>query len=127
MEDTFERALRLITALEDLARQEGTVLRAGALTDAGLMLELTDRAAPLVQALGALSAAPSLAGLRPRLAELMAVRQRHAGILQSHLLRMQTGLRQINESRIRLARLAPVYGTGLSAPPHGEPRLKAAV
>lgn len=127
MEDTFERALRLITALEDLARQEDTVLRSCGPVDAGLMLDFADRAAPLVQALGALPAVPSLAKLQPRFAELMAVRQRQAGIRQSHLQRLQEGLRQINESRIRVARLAPVYGTGISAAAPAESRLKAAV
>jgi len=109
METPHQNALRLIAALEDLARQEGVLLRSLDLVEA---VQISERAAPLVEKLCALAVHPEVSALRPRVQELVAQRRRHSTLLDAHLARLQSELHRIDEARIRLARVAPVYGAG---------------
>ena len=114
MSGPLQTAQRLLNALEDLASQEGVLLRSLDLVEA---VQISERAAPLVEKLCALIAeSPEVAPLRGRVEELVAQRRRNVVLLDSHLSRLQTELRRIDEARNRLARVAPVYGGGSTAP-----------
>jgi hypothetical protein len=114
MSTPFQTAQRLLSALEDLASQESVLLRSLDLIEA---VQISERAAPLVERLCAIIAeSPEVAPLRPRVEELVAQRRRSAVLLDSHLERLQGELRRIDEARTRLARVAPVYGGGTTPP-----------
>lgn len=121
MPDAQQTARRLLAALEDLAGQEAVLLRSLDLVEA---VQISERAAPLVEKLCALAADPDLAPLRPRIEELVAQRRRNAVLLDSHLARLQSELRRIDEARSRLSRVAPVYNGGVA--PALESRLNTA-
>jgi hypothetical protein len=116
METPSAKAGRLLTALEDLSGQEGTLLRATGFPDAGLLASLAGRADPLVHELGLLMADPLVEQWRPRVKALMVRRLVNSALLDAQVTRLQTDLRRIDEARSRIARVAPVYGGGLSAP-----------
>lgn len=116
MEMPFEKAVRLLSSLEDLVAQEGTLLRGFEISETAQVSELAGRVAPLVLALGALEADPLVARLRPRIAALLARRQANVAILDSHLARLHAELCRCHEARGRLIRVAPVYGAGPAAP-----------
>jgi hypothetical protein len=109
-----------MTALEELVAQESANLRNLDVVEA---VQITERAAPLVQRLGELASDPSVALLRPRVEALLVQRQQSAQILDAHLARMQSELRRIDEARARLSRVAPVYG---SSSARAESRLNTA-
>lgn len=114
MSTPLQIAQRLLTALEDLASQESVLLRSLDLVEA---VQISERAAPLVEQLCALIAeSPEVAPLRGRVEELVAQRRRSAVLLDSHLARLQAELHRIDEARNRLARVAPVYSGGSPAP-----------
>jgi hypothetical protein len=121
MADAQQTAHRLLAALEDLASQEAVLLRSLDLVEA---VQISERAAPLVEKLCALAGDPDLAPLRPRIEELVAQRRRNAVLLDSHLARLQSELRRIDEARSRLSRVAPVYNGGVA--PALESRLNTA-
>ncbi|MBI2517604.1 MAG: hypothetical protein HYV95_11940 [Opitutae bacterium] len=109
METPLQTAKRLITALEELVAQEAANLRNLDLVEA---VQVTERAAPLVQKLGELANEPGVAPLRPRVEALIIQRQQSTQMLDSHLARMQSELRRIDEARARLSKVAPAYGSG---------------
>jgi hypothetical protein len=109
MESSHDKAGRLLTALEDLAGQEGTLLRTPGLPEAGLLSDLADRAAPLVHELGSLLADPLVRPWRPRVKALMVRRLVNSALLDAQVTRLQTDLRHIDEARSRIARVAPIY------------------
>lgn len=108
MESPLQTAQRLLSALEDLASQESILLRSLDLVEA---VQISERAAPLVEKLCALAIDPSVAELRPRVEEIVSQRRRNAVLLDSHLERLQGELRRIDEARTRLSRVAPVYSS----------------
>jgi hypothetical protein len=124
METPRDKAVRLLTALEDLAGQEGTLLRSSGLPEAGLLAALAERADPLVHELGAVMADPLAAQCRPRAKALMVRRLVNSALLDEQVTRLQTDLRRLDEACSQLARVAPVYGAVPVAP--GESRLNAA-
>ncbi len=121
MTDAHQVAQRLLASLEDLASQEAVLLRSLDLVEA---VQISERAAPLVEKLCALAADPDLTDLRPRIEDLVAQRRRNTVLLDSHLGRLQAELRRIDEARNRLARVAPVYHGG--QPATLEPRFNTA-
>lgn len=121
MSDALKTARRLLASLEDLASQEAVLLRSLDLVEA---VQISERAAPLVEKLCQLAADPDLAALRPRIEELVHQRRSNAVLLDSHLARLQTELRRIDEARSRLSRVAPVYNGGVA--PAFESRLNTA-
>lgn len=115
MPTPYQTAQRLLAALEDLASQEGVLLRSLDLVEA---VQISERAAPLIERLCALVAeSPDVAHLRGRVEELVAQRRRNAVLLDSHLARLQTEMRRIDDARKALARVAPVYSSAAIAPP----------
>ncbi len=107
METPLQTAGRMIAALEEFARQESVLLRSLDLVEA---VQISERAAPLIQKLCELTAFPEVAALRPRVEELVAFRRRQTSLLDAHLARLQSELRRIDEARLRLTRVAPAYG-----------------
>jgi hypothetical protein len=106
METSLQTAIRLLSALEDFAEQEGNLLRTLDFIDA---VSIQERAAPLVQRLGELAAFPEVSALRPRVAELLARREQNRHFLDAQLERLQKELRRVEEARQRLAVVAPAY------------------
>ena len=111
MTDAHQVAQRLLASLEDLASQEAVLLRSLDLVEA---VQISERAAPLVEKLCALAADPDLTELRPRIEDLVAQRRRNTVLLDSHLGRLQAELRRIDEARNRgvaaVRQPAPVEG-----------------
>lgn len=118
METNYDKALRLTSALEELAAQESTLLRSFELDDADRISELADRTEPLVLALGELHGQPEVGALLPRIAALMRWRQENAAVLKEHVMRLLAELHRVDEARGRLVRFAPVYQQGGYAEPH---------
>jgi len=114
METAVQTAGRLLAALDDFAAQETILFRTLEFTAA---VALQERAAPLVQKLGELAEAPGVAGLRPRVAALLARREQSYHFLNAQMERLHLEARRIEEARARLARMAPVYGSGRVAVP----------
>jgi len=122
MKGALATAQRLLTALEDLASEETVLLRSLDLFEA---VQLAERAAPLIERLCSLLAEePEIRDLRPRVEALVAQRRRNSAMLDSHLVRLQSELRRVEEARKRLSRVAPVYG-GV-APVPAAPRFNSA-
>ena len=114
-------ALRLVSALEQLASEEEACLRAG--EEDGLA-EVLARAEPLVGRLGTLTSDPAVAPLRPRIEAWRAGREERWRTLEASRAELQEGLLRLGEARGRLVRVAPAYGRR----PHrsSEPRFHAA-
>jgi hypothetical protein len=107
METSVQTGARLLAALEELWAQEATLLQAREFTGACAVLE---RAAPLVQQVCRLAAEPGMASLRPEVAALLTRREKNRLILEEQIAQMRRQMRQIEEARHRLARVAPAYG-----------------
>lgn len=109
METPLAKAIRLIEALEELARQQATILSTFAAADAARFLPLVERADPLVRELAALGEATPLGSLRDRIASLL-TRLRHNDEAIAVRLEELRGLRaRLDESRSRLSRVVPAY------------------
>ncbi len=106
METPVQAAVRLLSALEDMAAQESANLRNLDLVEAVQVLE---RAAPLVQRLAELADDPTVAPLRDRVQALVLQRQQSAALIDAHLARLQSELRRVDEARRRLGQVAPAY------------------
>jgi hypothetical protein len=109
METPVQTAVRLLSALEDMAAQESNLLRTLDFVDA---VEIQERAAPLVQKLVELAHHPEVAALQSRVGALLTRRNQNRHFLDAHLAQLQSELRRIDEARVRLAGLAPAYCTG---------------
>jgi len=121
METPVQKASRLITALEELTAQETVLLRSLDLVEA---VQICERAAPLVERLCVLAADPAVGALRDRITAVVDRRRQHATMLDTHLSRLQTELRRIDDARGRLMKIGPAYG--LVTPPPAESRLNTA-
>jgi hypothetical protein len=113
METPRQTALRLLTALEDLAGQESVMLHSLDFVEA---VAIQERAGPLIEKLSSLAVDPEVAALRPRVASLIARREQNRHFLDAQLARLQSELRRIDEARARLARVAPVYTPAAAVP-----------
>lgn len=109
-----ERARRLLAALDDLAGQEAVLLRSLDLVEA---IQISERCSPLVDEICRLASEPEVQELHTQVGELLALRQRNAALLESHLSRVQEEIRRVDESRRRVARTAPVYRSGAIVEP----------
>jgi hypothetical protein len=120
METPLQTAARLLAALREMAEQEALLVRSLDLVEAA---EVTERMAPLVARLCELAEVPAVGVLRPAVREFMEERLRGLSLIDAHLARLQGELRRVDEARHRLARVAPVYSSGVPAP---ESRLNTA-
>lgn len=107
METPAHKCLRLLGALEELARAENVALAAG---DAEGLASLQERAAPLVAYLAEHGAAIADDATRCRVASWLEHRRLTESFFAGHIARMQERMREIDAARRRVARLAPVYG-----------------
>ena len=106
METPVQAGSRLLAALEELWTQEATLLQAREFNGACAVLE---RAVPLVHEVCRLAAEPGVASLRPEVAALLTRREKNRLILEEQIAQMRRRMRQIEEARHRLARMAPAY------------------
>jgi hypothetical protein len=115
METPAQRCVRIVIALEDLVAQEGAAL---ANRDFATMLALQERTTPLVNFLVTNAADASEPGLRARITALHSRRKQNNDSLTAEIERTRTDLQQMQVTRRRVARIAPVYG--LAAPVRGQ-------
>jgi hypothetical protein len=120
METPVQTATRLLAALGEMVEQEVAAMREFDLASA---LGVTERAAPLVDKLMALAADPAVAALRPQVEALLARRRQTAQHIDTQLVRLRTELGQVQRTRVRISRVAPVYGRAVMS---AESRLNAA-
>ncbi len=121
METPLASAARLLTALEELVRQETLLIRTMDFVEA---VGIRERMAPLVEKLCALARDGEVATLRPRLDGLLERCGQNHHFLDGQLERLQGELNRVTEARGRLRRLAPAYRSGRA--PAGESRLNTA-
>lgn len=112
METPEQKCLRLLGALEELARAENASLLAG---DAEGLAALQERAGPLVAFLAEHGAAIGDESARRRVAAWLEHRRQTESFFAGHIARMQERMREIDAARRRVTRLAPVYGSGVAA------------
>jgi len=113
METPTQRWVRIVTALEDLVAQEGMAL---ASRDFAAMLALQERTAPLVDFLAASAVDDGREpGLRIRIAALHRQRTQNSDSLAAEIERTRADLHQMQVTRQRVARIAPVYGQAFPA------------
>lgn len=108
-ETPAQTCARIVTALEDLARQEAAVLQSRNFSAAVLLQE---RAAPLVEHLVAHEGDVTSSDLRSRIAAVSALRSQTGEWLATQIERAREELQQMDASQRRIARVAPVYGSG---------------
>lgn len=106
METPAQMHARLIAALEDLAGQEAAALAA---RDFRLAVAVQDRAAPLVELLGAHADEVADETLRKRVAALIERRNRNGEWLAEQIARVREQLRETEAARRRVAQVAPAY------------------
>lgn len=107
MEPPVQQRARLVAALEDLADQEAACVHCG---DFESVTDIQSRAAPVVEALAALSSLPVDSELRRRLAALVERRSKTAAQIEVHLTRTKEQLNALDASQRRAARMVPAYG-----------------
>jgi|SRR5687767_3920002 hypothetical protein len=107
METVAEHCERIVTALEDLVAQEGAAV---ASRDFNAMLALQERTAPLVDFLVAKAPAASGSTLRNRIFTLHDRRRQNGDALAAEIERTRAELQQMENTRRRVAQIAPVYG-----------------
>jgi|CXWL01.1.fsa_nt_gi hypothetical protein len=109
METAAQQAARLLIALTELVEREGTFLRAGYYD---LATEARERAGPLVRQLTCLAGQPGLEAFVPKVAALQASNDEHDAFLCGKFAELAAELRRIDETRHRVAQMAPVYAPG---------------
>lgn len=114
METPAQTCARLVAALEDLVAQEATALQA---RDFAAVVQIQDRAAPLVEHLAAHVDDIVEPRLRERIGRIRAQRHRSGEWLAEQIERTRQELLQTHASRRRVAQVAPAYGRGSSTAP----------
>jgi hypothetical protein len=102
-----QKVARLLTALEDLSRQEALQVRSGDYQGA---VQTQRRIDPLVGCLAELGAAAGLT-TRTRVASVIELRRSSEDRLATALARGREELRQMRTNHRRLSQLRPAYGT----------------
>jgi hypothetical protein len=106
METPGQTATRLLAALEEMVREEATLIRTMDFVEA---VGVRERTAPLVEKLCSLAADPEVMRLRPRVSALLERWGQNHHFLDTQLLRLQGELNRVTEARGRLRRLVPAY------------------
>jgi phage host-nuclease inhibitor protein Gam len=106
MESPAQTCGRLLTALEDLVRQEADRLEA---RDFPAVAAIQERSAPLIAHLAAHGGTVADRSFRARVAALAARRGRTCAALATQLARVEEELRRIGTAQRQLARMAPAY------------------
>ncbi len=108
MEAPAQTCVRLVAALEDLVAREAATLEA---RDFPAVIELQQRAAPLVALLGARASDVTDPALRARLQGLIERRRQTGEWLSEQIEKTREALAETNEGRRRVRQIAPVYGS----------------
>jgi hypothetical protein len=109
METPAQMCARLMTALEEIARQEAASLGA---RDFAAVVHLQERAEPLVAHLAEHGPEVADAALRTRIAAFLAHRHETGEWLAEQIALTKEKLREIEAAERRIARMAPAYGQG---------------
>lgn len=123
MEAPRQKFNRLVGALDELVTREAATLAEHDFVAAG---EIQKRAEPLVEAIVDLGSVISDAVARARVAGLMARRQHSIDFLETQLATARDELMAVQESTLRVARIAPVYGRGPATDADRSERFRAA-
>ncbi len=115
METPAQTCARLVAALEELVAREAATLE---VRDFAAVVHLQKRCAPLVEMLGAHQADVTDPALRERIRALIARRRQTGEWLGEQIEKTKQALQETNESRRRIAQIAPVYGGGSAPAPH---------
>lgn len=107
MKSSEQKFHRLVGALEELVSHETAILAEHNYEAVG---QVQQRAQPLVEAIAGMGADISDAVARARVAGLLAQRQHNIEFLESQLATARTELMAVQESSLRAAKIAPVYG-----------------
>ncbi len=110
MATLIEQCLRIVDALEDLVAQEAVALRDG---EFSTLIALADRAAPLVDFLGATAGALSDRRLRERIMAVYTRRADGAAQLAEKIRANRVEMATTHATQRTVARIAPVYGRSL--------------
>jgi hypothetical protein len=109
METPAQTCARLVAALEELVAREAATLEA---RDFAAVVEIQQRAAPLVELLGAHAEDVTDSALRERIRVLIARRHQTGEWLSEQIEKTREALALANEGRRRVKQIAPVYGSG---------------
>jgi len=115
-----QTARRLLGALEDLVGHEGMYLRGGRYD---LAAAVRGRLDPLVNQLVALSTAPGVSALQPRVAALVRLSEVHSTLMAEKQEEFAAEIKRTDRARHRAAQVAPAY---VSGPAASVPRFQAA-
>ena len=116
METPAQTCSRLLVALEDLAARELATLQAH---DFVAAVEIQERAAPLVAHLAAHGPAVADGAFRARVWDFLQRRTATGEWLATQIAQLREELAGTQASQIRVARIAPVYGSS-SVPVSGQ-------
>jgi hypothetical protein len=119
METPAQRCERLLSALEDLASAEAASVGT---RDFSAVLEVQDRAGPLVEFIATHGPAVADARLRSRITAFLRRRAETGERIARQISEVREELARTRASQHRVARIAPVYG---SAPSPGFRQLSA--
>ena len=107
MEAPQQKFNRLVGALDELVTREAATL---AEHDYTAVVQIQSSAEPLVAAIADMGSVISDAVARARVAGLLARRQHSIDFLESQLATARSELMAVQESTVRVAKIAPVYG-----------------
>jgi hypothetical protein len=107
MEAPQQKFNRLVSALDELVTREAATL---AEHDYEKVIEIQRSAGPVVDAIAGLGSAISDDVARARVAGLLARRQHSIDALETQLATARAELMAVQESTLRVAQIAPVYG-----------------
>ncbi|MEO7597403.1 MAG: hypothetical protein ABIV50_00610 [Opitutus sp.] len=107
MEAPRQKFNRLVSALDDLVTREAATL---AEKDYAAVAEIQRSAEPVVAAITDMGSVISDAVARARVAGLLARRQHSLDFIESQLETARSELMAVQESSVRVAKIAPVYG-----------------
>jgi len=107
MEAPREKFNRLVSALDELVTREAATL---AEHDYEKVIEIQRSSAPVVDAIAGLGREISDDVARARVAGLLARRQHSIDVLETQLATARAELMAVQESTLRVAQIAPVYG-----------------
>ena len=113
MEAPRQRFDRLVGALDDLVTREAATL---AEKDYVAVAEIQRSAEPVVAAIADMGSVIADAVARARVASLLARRQHSIDFIESQLATARSELMAVQESSVRVAKIAPVYGRAPTPP-----------
>jgi hypothetical protein len=109
MSTPAQACTRILSALEELVKQEAAILKAG---DLAAVADIQSRIEPLVVFLAAQGANGLDANLKARVGALHAARTHSVAWLNAQMARNRADLHALSSRQRVIAQVAPAYGTG---------------